>query len=38
MGHGMMFVKKYKMKWVFCEENSKNIPKIKHDFQGNGQI
>ena len=42
MGHGkswkMMFVKKYKINWVFCKENSKNIPKMKDDFRENGQI
>ena len=34
----MMFIKKYKINWVFCEENSENIPKMKDDFQENGQI
>ena len=47
MGHGkswkMMFViKKYMSKInigvFFCEENSKNIPKMKDDCQENGQI
>ena len=42
MSHGrsweMMIVKQNTINWVFCEENSKNIPKMKDDFQENGQI
>ena len=29
----MMFIKKYKVNWVFCEENSENIPIMKDDFK-----
>ena len=46
MGHGkswkIMFIKKYKIIFFFffffCEENSKTYPKMKDDFQENGQI
>ena len=43
VGHGkswkMMFIEKYKINWVFfCEDNSENKPKMKNDFQENGQI
>ena len=31
----VMFLKKYKINW---ERNSKNVPKMKDDFQENGQI
>ena len=36
----MMFIKKYKINKFgdFCKENSKTIPKMKDDFQENGQI
>ena len=36
----MMFIKKYKMNkfFFFREENGKNVPKMKDDFQENGQI
>ena len=41
VGHGkswkMMFIKNYKIIF-FCEEISKNIHKMKDDFQENGQI
>ena len=34
----MMFIKKNKTIKFFGKENSKNIPKMKDDFQENGQI
>ena len=45
MGHGkswkMMFIKKYKINcfffFFFYEDNSENKPKMKGDFQENGQ-
>ena len=37
--HGKLcLLKNYKINWAFCVENSKNIPKMKDDFQENGQI
>ena len=34
----IMFIKKCKINLAFCEENGKNIPKMKDGFQENGQI
>ena len=33
-----MFIEKNKINSVFCEENGKNIPKLKDDPQENGQF
>ena len=31
-------IKKNKINRFFCKENSRNLPKVKDDFQGSGQI